>query len=193
MLNLMRCLFTTSAVLLSACSSIPITSMYKLSRIDFMTTDLRVFRFALAMPSDLRPLPGGVHMDLAYSQGDKPEEKRIIKLEESLAAQDFIGLPNPAAGQKIYVYRLPPSEVATLNKIRADAAAAKTKGQKGSLTMGITAKEFCTLNKIQNAPLLVTTFVLSSENADYVVLTRDVDLRGQPDIATTLGNLAPCK
>jgi hypothetical protein len=178
---------------LSACTSIPISSMVKLSRIDFMTTDLRLFRFALTVPDDLKPQPGGVHLDLAYQQGDKPEEKRVIKLEESTSSPDFVGLPAAPEGTKTYVYRLPANEVATLNKIRNDAAAEKSKGKKGTLRMGIAAKEFCANKKIPNAPLLVTTYILSSENNEYVVLTRDIDLRSDTTISASLDHLAACR
>jgi hypothetical protein len=189
--KLFRVLVLCSAAL-SGCTSIPLTSMVKLSRIDFMTTDLKLFRFALTMPNDLRPQPGGVHMDLAYQQGDKPEEKRVVKLEESKEPRDLVGLPQAPQGKKTYVYRLPASEVTTLNQIRNDAAAAKSQGKNGSLTMGIAAKEFCTINKLPDAPLLVTSFVLSSENIDYIVLTRDIDLRSDPTISESLDHLAPC-
>jgi hypothetical protein len=182
-----------AAVALSGCSSVPISSIYKLSRIDFMSTDLSQFRFALNMPINIRPLPGGVHMDLAYTQGDKPEEKRVVKLEESLAAPDFVGLPVSQAGTKTYVYRLPPNEVVTLNRIRNDAIAAKARKEKGSLSLGVAATEFCANAKISREPLLVTTYVLSSENNEYVVLTRDVDLRKDATISASLDKLTLCK
>jgi hypothetical protein len=187
-----RALACVATLALSACTSIPISSIYKLSRIDFMTTDLRLFRFALTIPNDLKPKPGGVQLDLAYTQGEKPEEKRVVKLEESLASPDFVGLPNAPQGTKTYVYKLPQKEVTTLNKIRSDAILAKARNQKGSLSMGIAAKEFCANNTIPKTPLLVTTYVLSSENNEYVVLTRDIDLRGDATISASLDSLAPC-
>jgi hypothetical protein len=191
--SVMKSMFAIlTAFALTACSSIPISSMYKLSRIDFMSTDLKLFRFAITLPNDIKPSPGGVHLDLAYQQGEKPEEIRVIKLEQSTAPADYVGLPNVAVGQKTYVYRLPTNEVNTLDKIRADAALEKAQGKKGSLGMGIAAKELCANNKILKAPLLVTTYVLSSENKDYVVLTRDIDLRSDATISASLDNLTPC-
>jgi hypothetical protein len=177
---------------LSACTSIPISSMYKLSRVDFMTTDLQRMRIALTLPNDLRPQPGGVHMDLSYQQGEKPEEKRVINLQEATASADMVGLPTPPQGAKTYVYRMSESDVAMLNKIRNDAKDAKSKDQRGSLTIGITAKEFCASTKIQSAPLLVTTYVYTSENNEYVVLTRDIDLRSDATISASLDHLAQC-
>jgi hypothetical protein len=187
-----RVIVLSTAFMLSACTSIPLGSMYRLSRIDFMTTDLARFRFALTIPNELRPQPGGVHMDLAYQQGEKPEEKRVVKLAESTSPPDFVGLPASPTGTKIYVYQLPPSEVITLNKIRSDALIAKAKKQKGSLNMGIAAKEFCANTAIPKSPLLVTTYVLSSENNEYVMLTRDIDLRSDATISAQLDNLVPC-
>lgn len=181
------------ALSLAGCTSIPFASMAKLSRIDFLTTDLRLFRFGLTIPNDLKPKPGGVHLDLAYKQGEKPEEKRVVELEESTSTSDFVGLPSAPTGTKTYVYRLPENEITTLNKIRNQVILAKAKKEKGSLSMGIAAKEFCANNKIPNAPLLVTTYVLSSENNEYVILTRDIDLRSDETIGASLDGLAPCE
>lgn len=192
-MNRLNCMIVSLfALSLTACTSIPITSLVKLSRIDFMTTDLRLFRFAVTLPNDLKPRPGGVHMDLAYSQGDKPEEKRVVKLEQSDSAPDYVGLPKAGVGTKTYVYRLPADEVATLNKIRNDALIEKSKGKKGSLTMGIAAKEFCANNKIPDQPLLLTTYVLSSENNEYVVLTKDIDIRSDATVNASLEHLEMC-
>jgi hypothetical protein len=187
-----RVLLLSATFALSACSSIPLGSLYKLSRIDFMTTDLSRFRLALTLPNTLKPQQGGVHMDLAYKQGEKPEEKRVVKLEESKYAPDFVGLPTSPPGTKTYVYRLPQNEVITLNKIRNDAIIAKAKNQKGYLRMGIAPKEFCAESAVPKQPLLVTTYVLSSENGEYVVLTRDIDLRSDATISASLDQLAPC-
>ncbi len=192
MFNSVRVFCMCITFALSACTSIPIASIYKLSRIDFLTTDLHLFRFALTIPDDLKPMPGGVQMDLAYTQGEKPEEKRVVRLEESMASADFVGLPSAPKGTKTYVYKLPENEVVTLNKIRNDAILAKAKKQKGSLSMGIAAKEFCANNPIPKLPLLITTYVLSSENSEYVVLTRDIDLRSDETISTSLDSLLPC-
>jgi hypothetical protein len=180
------------ATAVSACTSIPVSSLYRLSRIDFLTTDLSRFRFAITVPNSLRPQLGGVQMDLAYTQGDKPEEKRVVHLEQSTAAADFVGLPPAQEGSQIFVFKLPTREVATLNKIRSDAILAKARQQKGSLSMGIAAKEFCTLGAVPKTALLITTYVLSSENSEYVMLTRNADLRSDKTISESLDHLMPC-
>jgi hypothetical protein len=187
-----RIIMLGAATALSACTSIPLGSMYKLSRIDFMSTDLSRLRFAINLPTDLKPRQGGVHMDLAYQQGEKPEEKRVIKLAEATTPADFVGLPAGSDKTKTYVFKLPENEVVALNKIRVDAAASKAAGKKGSLTMGVAAKEFCANAEIPNAPLLITTYVLTSENADYVVLTQNIDLRSDDTINASLNSLSPC-
>ncbi len=180
------------ALSVAGCTSIPISSMYKLSRIDFMTTDLSRMRIAITLPTNLSPRPGGVHMDLAYQQGDKAEEKRVLKLQDAVSAADFVGLPEAPSGNKTYVYHMSNEDVSTLNKIRNDGAVGKTRGEKGSLSMGVAAKEFCANGNIANAPLLVTTYVFTSENNEYVVLTRDIDLRSDKTISASLDHLEPC-
>jgi hypothetical protein len=61
---------------ISGCSHMPVTSMVKLARIDFETSDPAQLRAAIKLPRTLRPRPNGVALRIAVQVGRAPEEAR---------------------------------------------------------------------------------------------------------------------
>jgi hypothetical protein len=167
--------------------------MYKLSRIDFMTTDLSRMRIAITLPSAIKPRKTGVQMETKRKFGDNPEKTDIIVLQETSEPSDMVGLPNDfATGIKIYVYRLPTNEIEKLENIRREGQLNKAAGKKGTFGMGITAKEFCKAGQLDAGPIYTTTYLASSETGGYIVLTRDVNLRSDDTISASLDHLSIC-
>jgi hypothetical protein len=81
---LLRVLLITA---MAGCSHMPVTSMVKLARIDFETSDPAQLRAAIKLPRMLRPQPNGVALRIAVQVGRAPEEARDFMLRE---------LPEPA-------------------------------------------------------------------------------------------------
>src|SRR5215510_6352739 len=76
------CLIACSAVALSGCGHMPVTSMVKLARVDFETSDPAQLRAAIKLPRILRPRPNGVALRIAVRVGSSPEEARDFMLRE---------------------------------------------------------------------------------------------------------------
>ncbi|MFO1034951.1 MAG: hypothetical protein U1E15_13085 [Hyphomicrobiales bacterium] len=181
------------ALLLTGCTVMPVSSMIALSKVDAMTSDLSRLRIALATPQALQPKPGGVHMDVVVSYGGQPPEKKLIRLEETATAADLVGLPTAdKPGQQTHVFKLSQAGIAELTQIRQNASAAKAEKKKGSLSMGVSAKEFCLAAPLPQGPLYTTTWMLTSETLAYVELARNYDLRSDDTIAAGLKDVAPC-
>jgi hypothetical protein len=88
----------------------PVTSMVKLARVDFETSDPAQLRAAIKLPRTLRPQPNGVALRIAVQVGRAPEEARDFMLRE---------LPEPAeltreagAGSHIFAYRIDDADLA---------------------------------------------------------------------------------
>ena len=183
-----------SAILLSGCSTIPLTSIPKLMRIDFMTTDLSRMRVAIALPLSLAPKAGGVVMEMKYRVAENPEQQENLLLVQSSALADKVGLPIDATReQAVFVFQLLPKDVERLNALRAKVAAAKQAHEKGSLGLGISAKQFCKVSAPPSGTLLSTTYVLTSETESYVTMAQNFDLRSDPQVAEGLTQLEACK
>src|SRR4029453_161913 len=117
---------------ISGCSHMPVTSMVKLARIDFETSDPAQLRAAIKLPRPLRPRPNGVALRIAVQVGRAPEEARDFMLRE---------LPEPAelsreagAGSPIFAHPIQHADLARLAAFRAELIAKKSTGQKGSIS-----------------------------------------------------------
>jgi hypothetical protein len=188
--NFASLLFATS---ISACSTIPVSSMLALSRIDFTTTRIDALRVAIELPSAIKPRVGGVHMDVVAKLGEK-EDKFTFKLAEDQAQIGMKGLlPIPEAGKQMHAYRLRDEDAATLMRLRAERQSNKVEGEQGSLAIGVAAKEFCRNSSLADVELTVTTFIATSETNGFVTVSKNYDLRGDQKIAAEVVNMPLCK
>jgi hypothetical protein len=174
---------------ISGCSHMPVTSMVKLARIDFETSDPAQLRAAIKLPRTLRPRPNGIALRIAVQVGRAPEEARDFMLRE---------LPEPAeltreagADSHIFAYRIDDSDLARLKAFRSELIAKKTaaqsSGQKGSISISV-RPQACKAGELAEGPVYFTTYLRTAETKDYVALARDVDLRSiAPDPAIVAG------
>ena len=183
---LLRCLLRVLVMLaMSGCSHMPVTSMVKLARVDFETSDPAQLRAAIKLPHTLRPRPNGVALRIAVKVGPAPEEARDFMLRE---------LPEPAelvretgADSHIFAYRIDDSDLARLAAFRAELIAKKSSGQKGSISISV-RPQACKSGELPDGPVYFTTYLRTAETKDYVALARDVDLRSiAPDPAAVAG------
>jgi len=179
--------------MLAGCSSVPLSSLVQLTRINAETTDLAALRVAVRLPSALKPRPGGLNMDVMLKVTGEPDQKTTFFLAETHDAGDLSGLSGAARpGFSIYAYRLAPSDIERLTQMRAALLKQRQDGKRGSLGVGIAAKEFCLVGALQSGSLLSTTYLLTSETRSYVVLTDDLDLGKEPATAAELTRLKAC-
>ena len=191
--HLRRARALACAVMLAGCSSVPLSSLVQLTRINAETTDLAALRVAVRLPSALKPRPGGVNMDVLLKVTGEPDQKTTFFLAETHDAGDLSGLSSAARpGFSIYAYRLAPSDIERLILMRAALLKQRQDGKRGSLGVGIAAKEFCLVGALPSGSLLSTTYLLTSETRSYVVLTDDLDLGKEPAVAAELTRLKAC-
>jgi hypothetical protein len=130
-------LLILSMLAMAGCSHMPVTSMVKLARVDFETSDPAQLRAAIKLPRTLRPQPNGVALRIAVQVGRAPEEARDFMLRE---------LPEPAEltretgpGSHIFAYRIDDSDLARLAAFRAELIAKKSSGKRLDLDFGTAA------------------------------------------------------
>ena len=174
---------------MAGCSHMPVTSMVKLARVDFETSDPAQLRAAIKLPRTLRPQPNGVTLRLAVQVGRAPEEARDFMLRE---------LPEPAeltreagAGSHIFAYRIDDADLARLAAFRAELMAKKSSGQKGSISISV-RPQACKVGELPDAPIYFSTYLRTAETKDYVALARDVDLRSIVPIAAVVAEVPRC-
>lgn len=178
------------ALLLASCASIPLSSLAALRRIDFQTTDFAALRVAVQLPDSIRTRSGSVRMIATVSYDGGAARKETLFLQETtdnLAASAAI-----RQGYHTRSFRLRDEDVTRLESIRAEIKAARADGRKGSLGVGIEAKEFCRAGEIGSGPVLITTFLQTVETVQLTPLMRDFDLRSDRQFAEAAEKLEPC-
>ena len=187
---LLHCLLRVLAILaMSGCSHMPVTSMVKLARVDFETSDPAQLRAAIKLPRTLRPQPNGVALRVAVQVGRAPEEARDFMLRE---------LPEPAelareagADSQIFAYRIDDNDLARLAAFRAELIAKKSSGQKGSISISV-RPQACKAGELPDGAIYFTTYLRTAETKDYVALARDVDLRSIVPNAAVVAEIPRC-
>ncbi|SEN18624.1 hypothetical protein [Bradyrhizobium sp. OK095] len=188
----LRVLASAAALMLAGCSSVPLTSIPPLARIDAKTTDLSMLRVAVQLPDALRPRSGGVKLDVVTKVAGEAETKTSFAMMEMSEARDRTGLPVPPQGSSTYAYRLSPTDAARFEALRASMIEQGKHGKRGSMGLGIGAREFCRANAAPQASLPVTIYLMTSETKSFVPVVKDFDLLGDPTMAGGLDSIQTC-
>lgn len=190
--RLVRVLVSAAALMLAGCSAVPLTSIPPLARIDARTTDLSMLRVAVQLPDAWRPRSGGVKLDVVTKVAGETETKTSFAMMEMSEARDRAGLPAPAQGSSTYAYRLSQIDAARFEALRASMIEQGKKGKRGSMGLGVAAREFCRANPAPQASLPVTIYLMTSETKSFVPVVRDLDLLGEPAMAGGLESVELC-
>lgn len=178
----------------AGCGHVPLTSLPKLSRIDFKTTDLADLRSGVSLPAEIRPLPDGVVMTITVNARDGGRHERSATLQEVRDPAELATLPVVATpGRRFAVYRLKPADAALLSAFRQERILMPD-GKHNPGTLSIKVHKVCRTSELGAKPIPMTSYLKTSETQDYVMLTRDLDLREvlkETDPKAELADLIP--
>ncbi len=191
---MLRKMLLGAALVLGGCTTIPLTSIPRLMKINFLTTDIAYFRVAITVPDSFGLLKPPAFFKYDYQLPDEEAHHNAIPLEETTDAADLAGIPQDAPeGTHIHVFRMPASSAEQLNKLRSEETArAKTKSKRGSFQVGA-AGNFCKKSEPPAGPILVTTYVRTSETEVWTTFSSKLDIRAQKQGEEILAKLETCK
>ena len=166
-------------LMLAGCGHMPVTSMVKLARVDFVATDPAGLRAAVKLPRTIRPLRDQVRLHLVVRLAGGKKDVQDFRLVEVSDPGDLLSLRGEIDGAAhLFAYRLEPAEAARLTAFREALKKQQTAsgGRGGALTISI-ATEACRSSELPDGPVLLTTYLRTAETGEYVPLARDVDMR----------------
>ncbi|WP_137043934.1 hypothetical protein [Pseudolabrys sp. FHR47] len=165
-----------AAVVLAGCGHMPVTSMVKLSQIDFQTTDPEKLRVAVKLPRALKARADGTVMRIVVKLTNGDEEARDFAL--SAATDDEVAAlaTEGDAGSEMFAFAIAKNDIAQLRIFRTGLLQRKKSGSGGSLTISV-RPNVCRNESLAGGPVLFTTYLKTAETDSYVPLARDVDLR----------------
>lgn len=169
-----RTLLVCIALSLAGCGHMPVTSMVRLARVDFATSDPAQLRAAIRLPRTLRPRPNGVTLRIAVRVGQAPEEARDFVLRELSAPSELAREAGP--DEHVFAYRIDEADLSRFAAFRAELIAKKGGGQRGSIAISV-QPQACKTTDLPDGPVYLTSYLRTAETGAYVTLARDVDLR----------------
>jgi len=152
----------------------PVTSMIRLARVDFETTDPAQLRAAVRLPQVLQPLPHSMVLRVAVAVGRNAPESRDFVLREIPQPVELAG--EVRAEERIFAYRLDDADVPRVSAFRSELIARKRDGRGGAIAISVVPRA-CKVAELPDGPILFTTYLRTAETVDYVAVARDVDLR----------------
>ncbi len=181
--------------ILASCATIPVSSIYKLRNFDLATTDVSKLRIAVQIPQSIRVRPAGVRMVIAarLENGSLNEQEAFVLDDLDPATGAAEQRPKPAKWTQVAAYRLKPTDTDRIGVFRDRIAQLKQRhgdGVKGSISISV---DSCARTLIPDGPVLITTWIKSEETVDYVVLNRNLDLRGESEKAGQALEIKPCQ
>ncbi len=181
------------SIALAGCSTIPLTSIPRLMRINFLTTDIAKVRIALSVPASFGLLLPPAYFRYTYKFEGEDEHHEDIPLEETSAPADLQDIPQDwPEGSTLHVFLMPPDSAERLTKLRSDEGQrAKTEKKKSNFTVGIKGN-FCKVSQPPDGPILTTTYVLTSETETWTTFTRNLDVREQKGAEDIMARLEAC-
>ena len=188
-------LFTFCAsALVAGCGHIPVTTMYKLWSFDFAHADPGAIRAAIRVPDALMARPAGAKLTLTRNTtGSASPVVETFILEEVRDPRELEQLARFArSGYPVTAYKLAAPDVQKLKSMQAEINAARAAGKadaRGNLGVAIDA---CHRKAMPQGALLSSTYLKLDDEAGYMPLVEDIDLRKEISSEDLAKQIPPC-
>lgn len=165
-----------AAFTLGGCGHVPVSSMYKLSKVDIKTTDIERLQVAVQIPKAVKIRDEGVTMTMSLERTDKlPKLYERFKLEQtSNSTTNTVLAKHRRVDQKVLTYRIARTDIKRFNRFRKIQAGEGPEGKrKGQMTV---TTAMCRKLDLKRNEIKLSTFLRTSETKEFVPLVLDVNL-----------------
>jgi hypothetical protein len=171
-----NCFLSLLAVFsLAGCTSVPFTSMVKLSSVNMSSTAPEEIRVAYITPHVLRVRQGDLFMGLHVKSNDGAYDiqKKLDLLLDDVPPPPVV-LAAKGLDEDVHILKLRPEDVTLFHNLQKGLNEAKAAGRKGSLEINFGSKA-CAEKPI-DGPLLISAFIKTSELSDFTVLVNKANV-----------------
>jgi len=182
-----------AALASAGCGHVPVSTMWALRNFDSLSVDPALLRAAVRLPRAFQPRPGGVKVVATWGKkGDPASEKKIeiVLQETSLAAEGPALAKEVRPNNYLQVYRVAPQDVPRLRALQAEIARAKAEKQADHGSLGVGA-DACRIDELPEGPILMTTFLKTSDETGWLTVLKDIDLRSAVTREKSLEEIVP--
>lgn len=171
---------TLLLLFISACTSIPLKTMYHLAKTDFMTVDPAQLGAAIRAPNELQEGKEGIRMEFSLWLINKKENAQTlkIKLEKVVDSEKLLSIkPYERENYTALLYKIPEKDIDRLKIFRKQQQKRKAlygDKLKGSLSVGVS---YCRTMKLTDKPILVSTWMQISNKTGLLPVMIDSDMQ----------------
>ena len=171
---------TLILTLLAGCSSIPLSSLYQLKKLDILSTNPEFLSIAIRTHKAFNLREGDVLFSMGYHADDiKLDEQYIVKPTQSRINPSRI--PLTQNDQHIIQLLLSDTDVKRMRALQQKIKQHKAAGGNGKGYMTVALVGICRGNDIPSGYLAADTFIKTEEITDYIPLVQDFNLRKQQE------------
>lgn len=186
-----KLLSVASALALSACTAIPVKTIYKLATTDPMQLDPAALRTATRMPNWIEPRPNGAKLEFTSQPKGAVLKKETFILQAIPVSLEQKQLALEAKeGFSFYTYRINPNDIPRIEAYRHYLRELKAAGTKTNNTMGLSV-DACRKGELPEGKIPVTNY-LRLDDSGYMPVVVDYDLRKEVDGKNLAELLPPC-
>lgn len=167
-------LLAITLVFLISCSSIPLTSLYKLSKVDLHTINPKVIAVAIKTPDYIRS--GQINLKLSYTpegEIEKPLNFVLVKYDGFKEYKNYI-----EKGYSISSYKLSESDAVELSNFRKKKFLTQKKDKRNHMTkVSVSFKDLCRIKEPKNEDVLISILLKTNTNSGFFPLWDKMDLK----------------
>ncbi|WP_298445147.1 hypothetical protein [uncultured Ferrimonas sp.] len=181
MLTLWRWAAVAALPLLGACSSMPISTMYKMVTLEPLEIDPQQVKFAVRTDRNAVIGEKGVVMGLSYHSEDgqvQLDEEYSVRVNHDMRPSGVL-LQGQEPGEQVVIFSLSPRDAQSMRRFQQKVAKHQENGVEGSGGLSINLDEFC-FKQAPTEPVLADMFMQTERADGFFVFLNNVDIL-EPD------------
>ena len=172
----LACLIT---LFLAGCTSMPLTSMYKLSRMDPMEADPAQIKVAVRADEAIGIGKGDAQIEFKFDAEDGSlsiDEIYLIEMDRDPIVYGAL-YTDKKPGESITVLSLTPGDAERMKQLQLEMAMFREGDVKGSGSLRVNLNGICLHSKMHPGEVQLDMFLQTSEQEGFFVLAKNLDLR----------------
>jgi hypothetical protein len=182
------------ALLFVACTSIPISSMYSLSKIDPMTADPEQIRVAIRVDDSVNATRGSAQIVTTYQSEDGSIDEEHTFDVQMTSVQKLTAklLKGTLPGEKVTVMSLTAADAATMRGFQQRVFESQKAEVKATGSFSLRFGQLCLDRDLPEGDVPLTLFLKTQTNEDYIVFIKTDLNQLASDTDSDLGQLPFC-
>lgn len=167
------------ALFLAACTSMPISSMYKLSRMDPMEADPAQIKVAVRADEAIGIGKGDAQIEFKFDAEDDSlniEEIYLIEVVRNPALRGKL-YTDKKPGESITVLGLTTSDAGRMRQLQLEMAPFRDGDVEGSGSLRVNLSGMCLHSKMPPGEVELDLFLQTSEQDGFFVIAKNLDMR----------------